>query len=716
MNKKTEQNLPTVSQDAQPHIQDFCDMQLFERMLEDWSISTGLAAVAIGSDGCYVSKYHNFTDFCQKLTRKTPEGLRRCTKCDQEGRGTYLCHAGLVDFASAITLEDGTVLGNMLGGQVLPQQPDEAKYRATAQELGIDPETYIKALRKVNVRTPKEIKAAARLLSDMVNMFVRTSWNSRQDAKTLLERTHIISSLSKIYFCNYYIDLRSDSYLEIDATFNIHQLAGKSGKMSATFVKACHKFVQDAYQKDFLAFTDRKTLNQRLGTKTSIVFEFINHLHKWCRSMFIAVSRDNAGKVTHVLFAIQDIQEEKEKELRIQEALQKSADAANRASKVKSDFLARMSHDMRTPLNGIIGMTHLSLGEADMQRIKHYLSEIDVSSNFLLGLINDVLDMSKIESKELQLHPVPFKREEFLSYIDAVIKPICEEKSQRLIVDVDLPPDYVLIVDKQRLCQIAFNLLSNASKYSPEGGTINFLMQGKLLQGQNKIALHTIIKDNGIGISKEFQKIMFDPFTQENRVDNYEKRGSGLGLAITKKLMDLLDGTIRVKSEMGKGTTFILDFTLAFTSLAKLQKKQQSLVETAYQDELFLDKHILLCEDHPLNQEIVQLLLTKKGMIVEIAADGKMGLDKFTHSSINYYDAILMDVRMPVLDGYETTKAIRTSARKDAGTVPIIALSANVFTDDVDKGLKVGMNDYLSKPVEPQKLYRTLGKYFNESK
>ena len=181
-------------------ITDFCDMDRFEEIIRNWTKSTGLAAVAIGNDGRYLSKYYNFTDFCQKLTRKSYKGLQRCIECDKTGYGTYLCHAGLVDFGAPITLEDGRVLGNILGGQVLPESPNEEKYLAIAEELGIDKDAYIEALHRVNIRSREEINAAADLLASVVNMFVRTSYSARKNKIMLTERADIIASLSKIYF------------------------------------------------------------------------------------------------------------------------------------------------------------------------------------------------------------------------------------------------------------------------------------------------------------------------------------------------------------------------------------------------------------------------------------------------------------------------------------------------------------------------------------
>jgi signal transduction histidine kinase/CheY-like chemotaxis protein len=690
------------------NIPDFCDMEQFEQMLKDWANSTGLATVAVGSDGEYVSRCYNFTDFCYRYTRNSPEGLRRCKACDRRGAGTYLCHAGLVDFAAPITLDDGTVVGNIVGGQVLPEQPDENRFRNTARVLGIDEEAYITALHKVNIRSREEIRASAALLANIINLFVRMSYAAQKNMASLSERAGIISSLGRIYFCDYYIDLIRDCYFELDTTERLHAFAGESGIASATLRKACRLFATPAYVDALLAFTDLSTLKERIGQRPNIAFEFINRDSLWCKALFIAVERDAAGSATHVIYALQYIQEEKEKELETQEALKRSAQEANQANQAKSEFLSRMSHDIRTPLNGIIGMTYLTQKMDLPEAAKDNLAKIDTSSRFLLSLINDVLDMTKAESGTVELHPEPYPSDEFKAYINAVIAPLCRERSQTFIYEPGcVLKDLVPLFDKLRINQVVFNLLSNAVKYTPEGGTICYRVNETLLP-ENRIAMHVEVIDNGIGMSPGFQKILFEPFTQEDRDDNSEIRGTGLGLAIAKKLVTLMGGTISVKSEPGKGSSFLLDFVLDSVPASQAASAGTGKTDPADADAVLLSKHILLCEDHPLNQEIAEALLRAKGMTVVIADDGQAGCDIFRKSLSGYFDCILMDIRMPVMNGYQAAKAIRAMDRPDAGSVPIIAMTADAFRDDIQKCLTAGMNGHIAKPVDPEKLYAVL--------
>ena len=698
MEKKTTQEILNISKNKQIKIQDFCDMQIFEQVIENWCISTGLGAAAVDNAGEYIGSYYNFTDFCQKLTRQSPEGLRRCQECDRKGRGTYICHAGLVDSSMAITLEDGTVLGSILGGQVLPEKPDEAKYRATARELGIDEDVYIEALHKVNVRTPGQIKAAAKLLGDVVNMFVRTSWNSSQDAKTLLERASIISSLSNIFFCTYYVDLAEDKYWEIEAIDTINAAVGKIGKASEAFVTSSNAFVQTAYQKEYLQFTDIKTVAERIGDKHSIVFEFVDVDSRWDRATFIAVDRDKNQALRHVLFAIQDVQEEKEKELEIHQTLQKAADDANRANQVKSDFLARMSHDMRTPLTTIIGLCDIADDHYKDAEILKYFHTIRESSEYLLSILTDILDMQKMASGKVILQPMVCHNAATAYAIERIIRPLAEAKHITLKTDFRCQVDHCYFnIDTRRVQQVMMNLLNNAVKYTQVGGTIEWSCR-IIKDDKNETIMEHVISDNGPGMSPEFMKVMYEPFTQAN--SSPSTNGHGLGLAIVKKLADLMGATIKCDSQLGKGTTFTLTVPHAKAAASEIEAYERKR-QIADDQTGFEGCKMLVCEDNNINAEIIKKILQNRQIAVDIARDGGEGVAMV---KANKYDAVLMDIRMPVLDGYAATRKIRET-NKD---IPILALSANNFPEDIEKSLAAGMNAHLAKPIDIRKLFGTL--------
>ena len=693
------------------NIADFCDMEKFEQTMKDWAESTGLATVAVGRNGEYISGCYNFTGFCYELTRKSPEGLRRCIECDRTGVGTYLCHAGLVDFAAPITLEDGTLLGNIVGGQVLPEKPDKNRFRATARELGIDEDAYITELDKVNVRSRAEIRASANLLANVINFFVRASYAAYCDADSLNKRARIISSLGKIYFCDYFIDLASKRMTELDADDELKMFTGGRDDADGLLRESCLKYAAAEYVDDFLTFTELETLADRLNGRHSVSFEFIGKRFGWFRAVFIAVDHSAEGDVSQVIYAVQRIQEEKEKEIKAHQALQETAERANAANKAKTEFLSRMSHDMRTPLNGIIGMTYLAMEEDNPARTEDCLDKIAMSSKFMLGLINDILDMSKASNEKIVLHLEPYPESELSDYINAVIKPLVREKNQTISMNFDMPDDLIPMQDKLRVNQVIFNVLSNAVKFTPEGGKIECCFQGKA-DSDNKMRLHAEISDNGVGMSEEFQKTVFEPFSQENRDDVSYVRGTGLGMAITKRLIELMGGSISVSSILDEGTTFTIDLTSDTVSVDSGYFFDTDAIPTEADNRTYLHgKHILLCEDHPLNQEIAKRLLEKEKMIVHVADDGKIGLAAFAESEVGYFDCILMDIRMPLLNGIEAAECIRTLDRSDAKTVPILAMTADAFDEDVQRCLDAGMNGHIAKPVDPVTLYRTISAY-----
>ena len=378
-----------------------------------------------------------------------------------------------------------------------------------------------------------------------------------------------------------------------------------------------------------------------------------------------------------------------------------------RASEAKSEFLSRMSHDIRTPMNGIIGMTHIAQEQANPPRTEDCLRKIDISSAYLLGLINDVLDMTKIESGELQLHPEPYPPEELRQYLDSVIRPLSEARRQTFLLDIAADPLRIPVLDKLRTNQIIFNLLANAIKYTQEGGRVEFRLEERVSAAKMETRLS--VRDNGRGMSPEFQKVLFEPFTQEDRVRSMESisSSSGLGLAIVKKIVDLMDGTIEVQSEVGAGSTFSVCLSPEFITAADYRREVRS--QSVQEESNFAGKRVLLCEDNKINQEIARTMLERDGVTVELAENGQDGCRLFKASPPGYYSAVLMDLRMPLMDGYEATRAIRAMpGRADAASVPIIAMTADAFEDDIQRCLKAGMNEHIAKPLDPGKVHAAL--------
>lgn len=397
---------------------------------------------------------------------------------------------------------------------------------------------------------------------------------------------------------------------------------------------------------------------------------------------------------------------EKNEELKI------VAHKAESAAQAKSEFLSRMSHDIRTPMNAIIGLTYLAREEKDIERVRKYLDKVDSSSRFLLGLINDILDLSKIENGEMTLHESPFTCDEFKNSILTVIKPLIDEKDIQFIFEMRCGIECIK-VDHLRFCQIFFNLLSNAAKFTPPGGTIEFVSE-RIEPGKQdppgKVGIRSYVRDNGIGMSKEFQKHMYDPFIQEDSRMSADIRGTGLGLPIVKSLVDAMGGTIEVKSEQGIGTEFKIEL---YVETAEIPIKKER-VKTAR--ERLHGCHALLAEDNELNMEIAEYILRQAGIEVTKAANGQEAREAFAQSEPGTFDVILMDIRMPILNGWQATAQIRAMDRRDAASVPIIAMSANAFEEDVEQSKKAGMNDHITKPLDVERLFEAIANVVDKKK
>ena len=374
--------------------------------------------------------------------------------------------------------------------------------------------------------------------------------------------------------------------------------------------------------------------------------------------------------------------------------------AADRANEEKSDFLSSISHDIRTPLNAIIGFTDFALQSDEPDTARSYMEKVKSSADLLLALVNDVLDLSRIESGKMTIDDAPTPVEELGAAVAEALRPTAEGKGVTLISGPY--PDGMVYVDKLKHQKIWLNLISNAIKYTPEGGVVEAFVEciDPPVDGHNR---RLVVADTGIGMSEEFQRTMFEPFSQEKRSETTGVQGTGLGLAIVKRLVDLLGGTITVQSARGKGTRFEIE-----VDIPTIEKGEASRTEAKIRSGALADKRVLLCEDNDMNAEIASVILQSKGMSVDWARDGSQALDMYLASDIGHYDLILMDVRMPIMDGREATRVIRSSARPDASIIPIIALTADAFAEDVRENENAGMNAQITKPINPAKLFSVI--------
>lgn len=406
---------------------------------------------------------------------------------------------------------------------------------------------------------------------------------------------------------------------------------------------------------------------------------------------------DRDGGRVYYAFFLDVTQQEK------MQAAENEVIAARASSEAKSEFLSRMSHDIRTPLNAIIGFESLALGEDDMPpAVREYLEKIDVSGRYLLGLVNDVLDMEKIESGKLEIHEESTDRLKMLNSIADVFGHQAAEKGIKLTADFSSLGEQWVIMDSLRTRQVYANLLSNAVKFSAFGSEIKWTV-ADTPAGDGKVMTISAVSDQGCGMSEEFMERMFMPFEQNSPTD--AATGTGLGLPIVKNLIAMMGGTIGVESRPGKGTKFTVTLERKI-GVPRAESKDSRDFSGA-----FKGCRVLLCEDNDINADITKRLLTKADCEMDRAENGRTGVDKFAASEPGYYDAVLMDVRMPVMDGLETASAMRALDRPDTKGIPIIALSANAFDEDVRKSLAAGMNAHLAKPIDPQELYETLMKF-----
>lgn len=410
--------------------------------------------------------------------------------------------------------------------------------------------------------------------------------------------------------------------------------------------------------------------------------------------------------VTHFVIKHNEYLQEQKHRQALEEAL-RAAEAANNA---KTKFLNNMSHDIRTPMNAIIGFTDIALRQQPKAEVRSCLEKIKQSSSHLMSLINDVLDISRIESGKIEIKPVPVSITEVIDTVVAVAHGFMENRNIELVINRNCPSNPYVMADALRIRDVLINILSNAVKFTKDGGKITFTTFTKPGKDERHFFGCYRIADTGVGMSEEFQRNkLFDEFTQECADARTNYKGTGLGMAITKRYVELMGGTITVESKQGVGTTFTVELPLAWTDAvpaspkAKQQAKAVSLKGVP----------VLLAEDNDLNAEITTMLLEKEGMVVTRAADGEQVVEIFKNAPAEAFAVILMDIMMPKLDGYAAAQAIRTlEGRADGRTIPIIALSANVFAEDIEASKKAGMDAHLSKPLEVGKLIAAISQLY----
>lgn len=406
---------------------------------------------------------------------------------------------------------------------------------------------------------------------------------------------------------------------------------------------------------------------------------------------------------TYYVYQKSKAEEQKQKQL-----LMNAAEEADAANKAKSAFLLSMSHDIRTPMNAIIGFTNIALHQNMVSDIHDSLKKVQQSSNHLLSLLNDVLDFSRIESGKVTISPEPVDMNQLTDNVQAIMNGLLYNRDLKFEVHRESLKNPYVLADVVRIREVLVNLLGNAVKFTKDGGEITLDISSYPGADEKHIITRYVVRDNGIGMSEEFQKKLFDPFSQEDDANaRTQYKGTGLGMAITKKYVDMMGGSIAVESKKGVGATFTVEIPLELPEQVIPSEQKQHL----HRD--LTGIHVLMAEDNDLNAELATIMLEDAGMTVTRASDGKEVVDLFKNNPRGTYDLILMDIMMPNMDGHQAAKAIRALGieRSDAVTIPIIALSANAFIDDIQESLDSGMNDHISKPINIEELIDTITKY-----
>ena len=542
------------------------------------------------------------------------------------------------------------------------------------------------------------------IISD-VSRFI-TEREQRQQAlerslKASEERYEIIKALGAVYQDLTLIDLKKMTYTGVSGYGKAQKFQGVTGPARKFEDFILRKIIAEDHQAEAREFLDFSTVADRLKDKRFIAREFMGKNNSWYLVTLIVKSRNEDGEVTHILVSARNVDEQKAKELAYQRSLEETAIEARRAEEAKSNFLSRMSHDIRTPLNGIIGLlkineTHFDDRELLMENHK----KMTVAANHLLSLINDVLQMSKLEDGKVILTHEPISLIELTRDIVSIIVNRAVESGIEWDYEKEksvIPYPYIY-GSPVHLRQIFLNIYGNCIKYNHPGGKITTIVD-TLEEHDGMCTYRWTISDTGIGMSQEFLKHIFDPFAQEKNDARSAYQGTGLGMAIVKSLLDQMGGTIEITSKEGVGSTFVVIIPF------EIAPKPEEVPEPAMlPEEEIKGLHLLLAEDNDLNAEIAEVLLTDKGADVTLVTNGKQALDLFRTSEPGTFDAILMDVMMPVMDGLAAARAIRSLERPDARTIPIIAMTANAFYEDAEKCLAAGMNAHLAKPLEIRKV------------
>ncbi len=585
--------------------------------------------------------------------------------------------------------------------QSLPNGAGHEYFEAQITRMAIDEENF-------------KVLIGFRFIDDIVREDREKQRVLREALNETRINNEIISAISKIYFSIYRIDLEKDVYDEVVSINEVHKMTGVSGKASEKMVEICKAVVARDYQDRIMRFFDLSTLQERLKNTDTVTLEYMVPDGNWQLARFIAKNRNEQGVVTKVLYVTREVSDVMLRERNWFMA----AEAANRENEAKTDFLSRMAHDIRTPLNAVLGFAYIAKAHIDEKSIvSENLDKLQSAGRYIQRLVDDVTDISQIESGHFHIEPAFFDVMTLFRDSQDIMGQMAADRKLHMTCRAHDILHPQIDADAIRLKQIYVNLVSNAVKYTPEGGTVHFELYEETSDSPGCVRLVSIVQDNGIGMTEDYMKKMYERFSRSVDTRINKVRGSGLGLAIVKELVDRMNGRIEVQSAVGVGTTFRVVFDFPFEEADSdmiLQSPMESDLEMAGQSSTESDltdcegMHVLIAEDNELNYEVAHEILAMHGITSEQAENGKICVERFMEAPEGTYDAILMDMQMPVMNGLEATKMLRKMDQYHGNTIPIIAMTANVAKTDMDKCLAAGMTGHLAKPLDIHALIAAL--------
>lgn len=517
-----------------------------------------------------------------------------------------------------------------------------------------------------------------------------------------VSQSRVAQALAADYFSIYVVDPDTGHFMEYSATGNYDSLGiEKEGEdFFGLSRKNMSRIIYPGDRDRFLGVFTRENIMsilERDGSFT-MTYRLMMSGEPVYVSMKATLMEDEDGR--YLIIGTNNIDAQMKRE----EAYRRKMEELRTSA--RNDFLANMSHDIRTPMNAIVGYTNIAKSNPeDAAAVRDALDKISSSSHFLLSLINDILDISKIESGKMQLSHNPCNLLEIFRRIEDITLLQAKNKSLNITYDHGSVRHTMVNTDELRLEQILINIISNAIKYTPVGKDVAITAAEEEMPGTGKNRYRFIIRDTGVGISEEYLPHLFESFTREENTKLNRVQGTGLGLAITARVVEMMDGTITVASKVGEGSEFTVEL-----EMEELQEKWETAGEMSVEADL-RGRRILLVEDNEINAEIAEMILSRHGLVAERAKDGQEGFEKVRTSGEGYYDAVLMDIQMPVMNGYESSAAIRAMEGSYFKEIPIIAMSANAYDEDVRDSLRSGMNAHIAKPYQPEDLMALLGKY-----